>query len=114
MANPNFMNGIPELVILRLLEKREMYGYELVQAIRRETNNAISLGEGVVYPALHMLEHQRALKARRKTVNGRTRIYYAVTKSGKKRLVGLTADWSRVTGAVSHVLSGDRHVLANV
>ena len=61
-SNPSFMNGVPELLILRLLQEREMYGYELVQAIRAETDNVISLGEGVVYPALHALEKQRALK----------------------------------------------------
>jgi DNA-binding PadR family transcriptional regulator len=34
MANPNFMNGVPEFLILRLLSRQEMYGYELVQGIR--------------------------------------------------------------------------------
>ena len=55
-TNPSFMNGVPELLILRTLEAREMYGYELVQAIQARTNQAIKIGEGVVYPALHALE----------------------------------------------------------
>jgi PadR family transcriptional regulator, regulatory protein PadR len=74
MANRNFMNGVPELLVLRLLSEREMYGYELVQAIRERTGEAISLGEGVVYPALYALERSGALSSRRKAVNGRTRI----------------------------------------
>ena len=114
MPNANFMNGIPELLILRLLEAREMYGYELVQEIRRETKGAISLGEGVVYPVLHALQRQGALKVRRKTVTGRTRIYYAVTRTGKKKLVGLTADWSRIAGAVRTILPGDRYAHARL
>src|ERR1019366_2773978 len=55
-SNPNFMNGVPELLILRLLQQEEMYGYEIVQAIRRRTGAVIAVGEGVVYPVLHALE----------------------------------------------------------
>lgn len=47
-ANPNFLNGVPELLVLQLLKGREMYGYELVQAIKEATGETIVLGEGVV------------------------------------------------------------------
>jgi PadR family transcriptional regulator, regulatory protein PadR len=49
-TNPNFMNGVPELLILRLLAHEEMYGYEIVQAIRSRTDAVVAVGEGVVYP----------------------------------------------------------------
>ena len=100
----SFMNGVPELLILGLLQSREMYGYELVQKIRSETNAVINLGEGVIYPALHALEKQRALKSRRKEIDGRTRVYYSLTPSGAKRLTTLSAQWSRVTGAVNDLM----------
>jgi PadR family transcriptional regulator PadR len=100
-TNPNFMNGVPELLILRTLEVQEMYGYELVQAIRAKTNQAITLGEGVVYPALHALESEGMLKSRRKLVNGRTRVYYALTRKGEKHLAGLVRHWQHITDAVS-------------
>ena len=45
-TNPPFMSGVPELLLLRLLDDREMYGYELVRSIRASTGEAISLGEG--------------------------------------------------------------------
>jgi PadR family transcriptional regulator PadR len=95
------MNGVPELLILRLLKEREMYGYELVRAIRAETGNAIALGEGVVYPVLHALEREGALKSRRKTVNGRTRVYYTVTAGGARHLRGLMDEWGRIAGALA-------------
>jgi len=109
-SNPSFMTGVPEILILRLLADREMYGYELVQAIEAATREAIKLGEGVVYPILHALEEQGCLRARRKPVNGRTRVYYALTASGKKRLASVTDDWSRIARAVSRVLEGTHHV----
>src|SRR5262245_25956360 len=109
-TNPAFMSGVPELLILRLLADREMYGYELVQAIEVATGEAIKLGEGVVYPVLHALEENGCLRSRRKPVNGRTRVYYSVTAAGKKRLTAVTRDWSRITRAVAQVLEGASHV----
>lgn len=103
-TNPPFMSGVPELLVLRLLAQQEMYGYELVKRIRLVTGDAIRLGEGVIYPALHALEESGALKARRKKVNGRTRVYYGVTTSGRKRLDALTEDWQRVNYGVRSAL----------
>jgi PadR family transcriptional regulator, regulatory protein PadR len=110
MVNPNFMNGVPEFLILRLLARQEMYGYELVQNIRLSTGNAISLGEGVVYPVLHALEEQGALKSRRKTVNGRIRVYYAVTHKGTKHLAGLATQWKRIATALQLSIEEIKHV----
>ena len=109
-TNPPFMTGVPEILVLRLLADREMYGYELVQAIESATGEAIKLGEGVVYPLLHALEAAGCLRARRKPVNGRTRVYYSVTAAGKKRLASVIGDWTRITRAVSQVLEGGRLV----
>ena len=108
-TNPNFMNGVPELLILRLLEKEEMYGYEIVQAIRSRTDTVIALGEGVVYPVLHGLEADGALRSRRKTVNGRSRIYYSVTRVGSHRLAALSENWTNLAAAVQKMLTGGQH-----
>jgi PadR family transcriptional regulator PadR len=108
-ANPNFMNGVPELLILRLLQQEEMYGYEIVQAIRSRSDEVITVGEGVVYPVLHGLEVDGALKSRRKTVNGRRRIYYSVTTAGLDRLADLSEAWSNLAGAIQKMLTGGQH-----
>jgi PadR family transcriptional regulator PadR len=107
--NPNFMAGVPELMILRLLQDQEMYGYQIVQAIRDGSSGALSLAEGVVYPVLHDLKLEGALKSRRQTVDGRSRVYYALTAKGEKRLAALTRDWTGLTGAIQAMLGG-RHV----
>jgi PadR family transcriptional regulator PadR len=108
-TNPNFMNGVPELVILRLLQQEEMYGYEIVQAIRSRTEAVISIGEGVVYPVLHGLERDGALTSRRKMVNGRSRIYYSVTAAGSKRLGDLSEAWTNLAAAIQKTLTGGKH-----
>jgi len=111
-TNPEFMTGVPEILILRLLADRQMYGYELVQAIEAATGSAIKVGEGVVYPILHALEASGCLKASRKPINGRTRIYYSATAAGKKRLALMIREWSRISAAVSQVVTGVSHAIA--
>jgi PadR family transcriptional regulator PadR len=108
-TNPNFMNGVPQLLILRLLQEEEMYGYQIVQAIRSRTDAAIAAGEGVVYPVLHGLEREGALTSRRKAVNGRSRIYYSVTPAGSNRLAELSRAWTRLATAVQRTLTGGQH-----
>jgi PadR family transcriptional regulator PadR len=99
-----FTAGVPELMILRLLKDGEMYGYEIVQAIAARTLQVVTPGEGVVYPVLHALEKEGALKSRRKTVNGRSRVYYALTPRGAKKLAALAGHWTSVNNAVQAVL----------
>jgi PadR family transcriptional regulator PadR len=111
-SNPPFMSGVPELLLLRLLAQREMYGYELVRSIRLVTGEAISLGEGVIYPVLHGLERNGALKARRKTVDGRTRVYYTLTQKGRTRLDRLQGEWERIQGGISAALDTPHHARA--
>lgn len=108
-TNPPFMSGVPELLLLRLLEQQEMYGYELVRSIKNVTAEAISLGEGVIYPALHGLERNGSLKSRRKAVGGRTRVYYSLTSKGQKRLVKLQDDWRRIQGGITTALESPAH-----
>ena len=99
-----FMAGVPELLLLKLLSGREMYGYELAKAVQSTTGAALSLGEGVLYPALHALEVAGALRARTAFVDGRRRIYYTLTARGRRRLQELSLRWQQVAGAVHAVL----------
>jgi PadR family transcriptional regulator, regulatory protein PadR len=108
-TNPSFMNGVPELLILRLLQQEEMYGYEIVQAIRSRSDAVIMVGEGVVYPVLHGLEGDGALKSRRRTVNGRSRIYYSITAAGSRRLADLSESWTNLAIAIRKMLTGGQY-----
>lgn len=103
--------GVPELMILRLLQDQEMYGYEIVQAIAARTGQTVTPGEGVVYPVLHGLEKDGALKSRRKTVSGRSRVYYTLTAKGTKRLNFLADNWDMLNRAVQAVMAGGAHAV---
>jgi hypothetical protein len=49
-TNPPFLNGVPEMLLLQLLSRRQMYGYELVQANKAASGGEQEFGEGCIYP----------------------------------------------------------------
>jgi PadR family transcriptional regulator, regulatory protein PadR len=108
-SNPDFLNGVPELLILSLLSRRSMYGYELVQAIRHATHGTLEFCEGCVYPVLHHLEAEGMLAGKRETVSGRSRVVYRVTAKGSKRLATTVTTWEQIVQAVNHALQGGKH-----
>lgn len=105
-GNPSFLNGVPELLVLSLLERRDMYGYELVQSIRARSEDAFRFGEGCIYPYLHYLEDAKLVSSRRAETDGRSRLYYRLTSKGKKRLAALTEEWRRVAKGVALIVGG--------
>ncbi|MFO0843888.1 MAG: PadR family transcriptional regulator [Gemmataceae bacterium] len=101
-----FLNGVPELLLLRLLERRPMYGYQLVQAIKLTTGDVLAFGEGCVYPVLHRLEAEGHLSSGRERVAGRSRVVYHLTGPGHRRLAEASTRWRQVSEAVLVVLKG--------
>jgi PadR family transcriptional regulator, regulatory protein PadR len=108
-TNPDFLNGVPELLILRVLDQRPMHGYDLVQTIRQSSGLRLDFGEGCVYPILDRLEKQRLLSSDGQAVGGRTRFVYRVTKQGLRRLAESHATWKDIVSAVNAVLQGGDH-----
>jgi len=108
-SNPDFLNGVPEMLILHLLSECPSHGYGLVQAIRRSTGGTLEFGEGCVYPILHRLEAEGFVTGRRESVAGRSRVVYRVTPKGERRLTETMGAWHRVVGAVGNVLQGGEH-----
>lgn len=97
----HLLDGVPELLLLRLLAHEEMYGYQLVAEIQRRSQGVFEFGEGCIYPLLHRLVQQRMLIERAQKVEGRTRRYYRLASAGKRRLATLEATWQRVSETVA-------------
>ena len=108
-TNPDFLNGVPELVVLELLSRRPMYGYELVQAIKDESGGTLEFGEGCIYPLLHKLEARGDLSSRRLDVGGRSRVVYRVTPKGSKQRSASMAQWSAVADSIGRILQGGKY-----
>lgn len=79
-----WMRGAGPLAILELLSQREMYGYELAEALDRESEGALSMGHSTLYPLLYNLESKGLIRPRTpESESGRTRKYYSVTDEGR-------------------------------
>ena len=108
-STKEYLSGVPELLILRLLADRDMYGYEIVRDIRLRSGNTMQFGEAVIYPIVHSLESRKLLKSRREKFNGRTRIYYRLTKRGEKTLQEKMANWLNIASVIKNMLNGKAH-----
>jgi PadR family transcriptional regulator PadR len=96
----DYLNGVPELLVLRLLARRPMYGYQVVQAIRLASgDDVLAFGEGCIYPLLHRLEAEGRLCSRREQVSGRSRVVYRITPAGRRQFEAAAARWERVAAA---------------
>ena len=92
-----------EPLILSLLSKGESYGYELIQEVKRLSENKIRWTDGMLYPVLHRMEHKGWIKSRWAEIqNGRKRKYYSIKKDGHQALKKKRKQWS----ALNSVLSG--------
>ncbi len=101
---------MPELLVLQLLAREEMYGYQLVSQIQTRSQGAFEFGEGCIYPVLHRLVAQRFLLERRQEVDGRTRRYYRISAAGRKRLERLETTWRNVSATLQACGMEVRHV----
>ena len=108
-TNPDFLTGVPELLVLRLVSQRPMHGYAVIQSIKTLTGGQLTFGEGSIYPVLHKLESEGMLRTRQQSVDGRTRVVYTITAAGKRRLVDSRSTWQRVVASVEAVFAGSDH-----
>lgn len=99
------VSGSTTMLILRLLEEKDLYGYEMIEELRERSNNVFELKAGTLYPLLHSLEEKSLLTCYEKEVNGKTRKYYSITKEGRKQLIQKKKEWEEYSQAVLGVLS---------
>jgi len=105
-TNPDFLTGVPELLVLCLLSRQPMHGYAVVQAIATATEGKLTFGEGSIYPVLHRLEGEGKLSTKRTEVKGRERVIYRTTKKGLAQLAESHSVWQEISDAVNTVFSG--------
>src|SRR5215470_8981498 len=97
--------GTLALLILSLLSRRPMYGYELAATVQRDTDGAFRWREGSLYPSLHKLEQGGLIVGEwEEKETGRKRRYYHITREGRAALKEKTASWGDLCKAVNRIL----------
>ena len=97
--------GSLELIVLHLLSAGEAYGYEIVSKLTAETNGALEVTDGTLYPVLYRLERAGSVTIRWETPErGVPRKYYRLTPAGREELARLTHEWTAFSKAMSKLL----------
>lgn len=106
-VNKELMKGSTSILILSLLEKKDMYGYQITQELKKLSENVFELKEGTLYPMLHGLENEKAIESYWfDAENGKRRKYYRITKNGRLLLEEKKAEWQIYTKAIHLVIGG--------
>src|SRR6187431_1564228 len=97
----DLMRGAGPVAVLKLLERGEMYGYELVQKLAKQGDGALGMGQSTLYPMLYNLEAKGLVASRvTESKSGRPRRYYRLTTRGRKHLEKQQQQWQAVTKAM--------------
>ena len=99
--------GSTGMMLLKLLEQEDMYGYQMIETLRSRSDHTFDLKAGTLYPLLHALEQKGCITARDEaSAAGRPRRYYHLTEAGRRQLHEKQAEWHAYTAAVAKVLKG--------
>jgi PadR family transcriptional regulator, regulatory protein PadR len=100
-----WMRGAGPLAVLTLLDRREMYGYELAEALDRESEGVLAMGHSTLYPLLYNLESKGLIERhdRRAQDSARVRKYYRVTAQGRAWLRKRQAEWAGLVEAMGRM-----------
>ena len=105
----DLLQGTLDLLVLKTLSWGPAHGYAVARWIERLTGNALQIGEGSLYPALHRLEARAWIEAEwRASEHNRRAKYYRLTPAGREQLRAETASWTRMVAAVGRVLGATR------
>ncbi|MCU6712983.1 PadR family transcriptional regulator [Paenibacillus sp. J5C_2022] len=103
-VNKELMKGSTVILILSLLSRKEMYGYEMVKAIETSSGGVFSFKEGTLYPILHTLEAEGYVEAYWMDEGARKRKYYRLTDEGRMHLEQKQKEWKLFRTTVDRVI----------
>lgn len=106
-VDKNLLTGSTATLILKLLEDRDMYGYEMIETLALRSDHTFDCKAGTLYPILHTLENQGLVVSyEQRTPQDRIRKYYHLTQPGRERLAEKQREWDRFVLAVEKILKG--------
>jgi transcriptional regulator len=108
-ARLELVRGTLDVLILKALAWGPLHGYAITSLIRRQSDEALLVEEGTLYPALWRLESKKLLAAEWGTSeNNRKAKFYRLTAAGRRHLQQETQTWEAYAMAVAKVLSAVR------
>jgi len=104
-ARTDLMQGTLELLILKTLSRDSMHGYGIAQRIHEAADDLLKIEDGSLYPALYRMEERGWITSEWDvSENNRRAKFYKLTKAGRKQLEAESANWNRISQAISRIL----------
>ena len=100
------LKGSTTMLILNLLKRQDMYGYQMIKKLKKTSEDVFELKEGTLYPILHTLEEKRYITSYWDESSSKKRKYYSITKKGKDVLKEKETEWKIFSNGVNKVLGG--------
>jgi transcriptional regulator len=106
MSKPtDLVQGTLDLLLLKILALEPLHGWAIGQRLKQISGDILQVSDGSLYPALHKLEQEGWITAEWKvTENFRRAKFYKLTRLGRKALGRETANWERLSGAITQVI----------
>ena len=107
MSKPSdLVQGTLDLLILKILALEPLHGWAISRRLRLVSGDVLQVSDGSLYPALHKLEQEGWIRAEwRPSENNRRAKFYSLTRLGRRHLEKESANWNRLAGAISNVVS---------
>jgi len=106
MSKPtDLVQGTLDLLLLKILALEPLHAWAVSQRLKQVSGDVLQVSDGSLYPALHKLEQEGWVTAEWKvTENGRRAKFYSLTRPGRRALERESANWERLSGAISRVV----------
>jgi PadR family transcriptional regulator, regulatory protein PadR len=101
----DLVQGTLDLLLLKILALEPMNGYAISLRLKQVSGDVLQVSDGSLYPALHKLEQEGWITAEWKSSeNNRRAKFYSLTRPGRQQLERESANWNRLSAAISHVV----------
>ncbi len=101
----SLLSGSTRLLVLSVLEKKDEYGWGIIQQLKERSDDTFDMREGTLYPVLHSLESDGMISSYEQDASaGRTRKYYHITDKGQRELARQKEQWEAFSGGVNRVI----------
>ena len=107
MDTPKLLKGHLQTIVLQLLaDHGRMYGYEITQKVKEQTQGKIILTEGALYPALHKLQANGLLQTEKVMIGKRQRKYYSLTPAGTNASISKVQEFFDFVQTMQLIIGG--------
>jgi len=104
-VNKELLKGSTATLVMQLLSRKKMYGYEIIKELELLSAGLFELREGTLYPILHALEENQFVTSEWVGESGeRQRKYYVLTKAGRGHLKEKKQEWNEFRSAVDRIV----------